>query len=249
MNNIRTSKVKKEEGVQRQQQLPFKKSSPSLVLFPKPQEYDIDSFEVKLKRPATNWAAEKISEFLEELKKSTPNQFKKSGAVGTKNSDGDMALSLSWVRMEIVISTANKVFGFNGWNSSIVEDSKVVNSEVIIEEDLKKENYIERLLRLQEEEEQAKLPKVKKEKPEEEEKKVNYSYSVEVRTTIMLSLKDGTYITKDGTGSATNPQKNLAFQLAKKQAATNALKQCFCSFPEMLKNHQQRWKLRQFNWG
>lgn len=205
-------------------------------------------FELELEVPQTTWSTNKIKEFNNKFKQIRQPQSRNSRQVDQVdlNVNDDRC-----IRIHDLIKLANSVFGFNGWSTCITDPGKILRSDVqlVNTDNVATDNYFDR------------LKAEKKTELEDEETKIDdyiqalaaaskFSYEMEVMVELELKLLDGTTVKGAGISKIAGiTLKSLAFSKAKKEAHTNAIKQCFFKLEGLLVNHQERWKLHQFNWG
>ena len=78
------------------------------------------------------------------------------------------------------------------------------------------------------------------ENSETAEKPATHTVLAEAR--VKLVLKDDTYTSSSGFGKSTMPSKGDAFAKAKKEALTNALKNCLLAFEKVIIDHEAKIK-------
>lgn len=77
----------------------------------------------------------------------------------------------------------------------------------------------------------------------EEDSESVMRHSLGMESIVRVTLKDGTYLEKRGRGTADDlPQKAMAYQKAKKQAISEALKNCIRGFGELVLDHEAKTK-------
>lgn len=196
----------KQEGGAKTQRLLFKPKTSSVRYFPSPIEF---YEEVPESAPEAPIKAVRIRQFTYEVKK-----------LLAKKKPTTRPTELSNVRLSELIELANRIFGFNGWQTEIVQNPRQILQNCELRPTKKKvhmDNYF------------MKLENVKSESPQElpPETKTRMVYLLEMDAVVRLTVHNALTVTGCGHVYVEQKSKILVYAAASKEAITAATKRCF----------------------
>lgn len=240
-----------------------KKKKSTVVYFPKPVEFndfEEDTSSSVSGRPVSSWTHRNMMQFVERL----PRQVRQTTTVLGED-EPTTKLNFKYMKTGRLLELANRVFGFHGWRTGLVKPVEVVHYEVKFRKSPSKplpvtytDNYFEKLDDLiKREDDVERLATIYSHEgmdngvqnpckdalengPEEQHNKQLY-YTISSIATVSLSFNDGTVIESQGTSTVVEiPSKAAAFSRAKKEAISNAMKNCFAQIPQYIHEDNSR---------